>query len=103
MERKRTHRPSENSVRTSFKYVLRMLSTEKRNRCSYFSTHSRMFANRRRVCSLWDFFSVLVSWTTLARFERGILALSVVGCGKNVGTDWLERQESAGYIQGWRK
>lgn len=68
-----TYRPSENSVRTSFRYVLRILSTEKTKRWSYCSTDSRILANKRRVCSLWFFLLVLDSWTRRARLETGIL------------------------------
>ena len=69
-----TYRLSENSARTSFRYELRMFSTEKTKTCSKLSAASWTLAK-----SFWEsslpFLSVWVRWTTLARLDLGILAV----------------------------
>lgn len=70
-----------NSLRTSLRYVFRMLSTEKTKQNWYSSRHSRTLAKSFRVNS-FPFLSTFVRWTTFARLDLGIL---LVGGGQDGG------------------
>lgn len=72
-EKKSIYLQSLKSLRTSFKYVFRIFSTENTKQCWYSSRHSLTFANSLRVSSL-PFLSTFVRWTTFARLDLGMVA-----------------------------
>lgn len=78
------------SLRTSFKYVLRMFSTEKTKQYWYSSRHSRTLEKSFSVSSL-PFLSTFERWTTFWRLDFGILCEEEVEGLWCTGVRWGRR------------